>query len=481
MTYLLRKAETEYWREKFCESRNSKEFWKTVKDCTNINIIKKSSVVRILKNNNNTEISDDIDRANFINSYFTSIGENLSQKHSIPDDFDVLNHIYRISRTTHSTEISITQIAKDLEKVKAKKAPGPDGISSKVLSLIKSSAADGLFTVFHKSSTLNKFPDIWKQAKIIPVYKKGSFSDVSNYRPISLLSISGKLLESQICSIIDSHLQACNLLSEHQWGFRKGLSSEDLLLVMTEKWKLAMDKGQIVGAIFIDFQKAFDTVSHEILSLKLNAVGISGPLHQWLMNYLFDRYQYTEINNKRSALLPIRFGVPQGSLLGPRLYTIYTNDLPNQVKDGLAMMYADDTTLYTIGSSIDQVISSLNVIMSQISKWSSLNKLTIHPSKTEAMILAKQQFIGPLQPLHFGPGFVKLVNSTSCLGVTIDNKLSWHSQVDVVKASFSKKIGALRRMSYLPKLTLEEIYFKTIIPSITYGNISVGKLFPIIT
>ena len=132
------------------------------------------------------------------------------------------------------------------------------------------------------------------------------------------------------------------------------------------------------------------------------------------------------------------------------------------------MMYADHTTLYTIdiGSSIDQVISSLNVMMSQISKWSSLVKLTIHPSKTEAMILAKQQFIGPL---HFGPGFVKLVNSTSRLGVTIDNKLSWHSQVDVVKASFSKKIGALRRMSYLPKSTLEEIYFKTIIPSITYG------------
>ena len=95
MTYLLRKAETEYWREKFCESRNSKEFWKTVKDCTNIiNNIKKSSVVRTLKNNNNTEIPDDIDKANFINSYFTSIGENLSQKHCIPDDFDIMTESY---------------------------------------------------------------------------------------------------------------------------------------------------------------------------------------------------------------------------------------------------------------------------------------------------------------------------------------------------------------------------------------------------
>ena len=113
--------------------------------------------------------------------------------------------------------------------------------------------------------------------------------------------------------------------------------------------------------------------------------------------------------------------------------------------------------------SLSQVMMSqiiCYVMMSQISKWSSLNKLTIHPTKTEAMILAKQQFIGPLQILHFGPGFVNLVKSTSCLGVTIDNKLPWHSQVDVVKASFSKKIGALRRMSYLLKLTLEEIYLK---------------------
>ena len=130
------------------------------------------------------------------------------------------------------------------------------------------------------------------------------------------------------------------------------------------------------------------------------------------------------------------------------------------------MMYADDTTLYRIGSNIDRVISSVNVMMSQISKWSSLSKLTIHPSKTEAVKLAKLQFIGPLQPLHLGPGCVKLVNSTRCLVATIDYKLSWHSQVDAVKASFSKKIGALRRMSYLPKLTLEEIYFKTIIPTI---------------
>jgi len=132
-------------------------------------------------------------------------------------------------------------------------------------------------------------------------------------------------------------------------------------------------------------------------------------------------------------------------------------------------MYADDTTIYTIGSSVDQVILSLNGLMAQISMRSTLNKLTIHPVKTEAMILKKQQFFGPLQPLHFGSGLVKFVNSTTCLGVTIDKNLSWHAHVDIVEISFSKKVGALRRMLYLPKSVLVEIYFKTIIPTVTYA------------
>ena len=137
-------------------------------------------------------------------------------------------------------------------------------------------------------------------------------------------------------------------------------------------------------------------------------------------------------------------------------------------------MYADDTTVYCIGPKVDQVISSLNETMKQVLMWSVKNRLTIHPIKTEAMILKKSTFIGPLPPRYFGTGLINLVDSTTCLGVKIDNRISWSVHIDSVKKHFTQKVGALKRMRILPKQSPEELYFKSIIPSITY-SISVWR------
>ena len=153
-----------------------------------------------------------------------------------------------------------------------------------------------------------------------------------------------------------------------------------------------------IGAVFIDFQKAFDTVPHDILSYKLHAIGISGSLHEWLMSYLTSRRQFTEVNYCKSTSGYVRYGVSQGSLLGPRLYTIYVNDLPDHVDSGDISLYADDTTVYCISPTVDHVLSSLNKTLKQILMWRNRNHLTIHPIKTEAMILRKSAFIGPLPP-----------------------------------------------------------------------------------
>ena len=136
-------------------------------------------------------------------------------------------------------------------------------------------------------------PHTWKRAKVIPTFNKGSKSDIGNYRPISLFSIPSKILEHQVCDILDDHLRKHSLKNPAQWGFAKGLSAEGMLLSLTDRWKMELDKGLTVGAIFVDFRKAFDSLSHNILLLKLQAVDICGNLHEWLMNYLSDRCQCT--------------------------------------------------------------------------------------------------------------------------------------------------------------------------------------------
>ena len=164
-----------------------------------------------------------------------------------------------------------------------------------------------------------------------------------------MLNLNSKVLESIVNDTVDEHLSKVGSLHPHQWGFKKGQSTETLLLYMTETWKDALDKGYKVGVIFVDFKKAFDTIDHEILKFKLQAAGLPGDVHNWLVNYLSNRQQYVDINGTNSTLRIVEIGVPQGSLLGPRLFAIYVNDLPDATPLGYIHMFADDTTIFYIG------------------------------------------------------------------------------------------------------------------------------------
>ena len=172
-------------------------------------------------------------------------------------------------------QISHEKMTKHTKKVKPEKSSGPDNVMSRNISILGNNLNEGLEYVFKSSISLSEYPGIWKLAKVKSKFKKGEHIQVENYRPLSMLSIPGKLLEAQICEALDEHLENKELLSDNQWGFRKGRSAEGLLLKLTEKWKLAVDSGLTVGVVFMDFQKAFDTVSHDILAFKLQALRIS--------------------------------------------------------------------------------------------------------------------------------------------------------------------------------------------------------------
>ena len=174
-----------------------------------------------------------------------------------------------------------------------------------------------------------------------------------------------------------SYVFTCNqLVTEYQWAYRKGHSTDLLLAHLTETWRRALDSNLVVGVILIDFQKAFDSISHKILTHKLeHNYGIKGNLLAWTKDYLSKRKQYTVVNRELSSQANVSTGVPQGSVLGPTLFALYTGDLPEAVNSASLYMYADDTTMYCIGESVDSVTNALNNALKELEDWSSKNNL----------------------------------------------------------------------------------------------------------
>eukprot|EP00794_Sanderia_malayensis_P001852 gene1852-2086_t len=293
--------------------------------------------------------------------------------------------------------------------------------------------------------------------------------DRGSYRPVSLLSIPSKIYESIICDDLGLHLKENNISNPHQWGFTKAKSTELLMLHLTEKWKAALDEGKYIGVLFIDFKKAFDSISHETIALKLQACGVSSHLHKLIMSYLGNREQYVEINRKRSERHEVKYGVPQGSLLGPRLFNIQVFDLPEVPSEGELEMFANNTEHYVIGNSADEISVSIEEVLQGINEWCKQNCLTIHPDKTEVMMISRKKIVGPLRPIKLQNHIVKYVAESKCLGMTVDNRLSWKNHIKKASVNLGKKVKQLRRMKSLPAKVLETIYFRGILPSITYG------------
>ena len=278
-------------------------------------------------------------------------------------------------------------------------------------------------------------------------------------------------MEASVASTINIHITENHLSNQRQWAYRKGHSTELMLIKMTEDWRRALADHQVVGVVFVDFKKAFDSISHLVLLHKLQGLGISGDLWSWIADYLTDRTQVTVINGCQSNLESIKYGVPQGSVLGPILFSLFCNDLPNicENEDGEIFMYADDTTIYAIGKNHDVVCTALSKILCKLYDWCCDNQLTPHPGKSEFMILSRSNFTGPLQAIKLGKACLKQVEKARCLGVEIDDKLKWKSHVNGLIKSYAQKLNLLKSLHFLPTQARTDFCYKVILPSVTYG------------
>ena len=233
--------------------------------------------------------------------------------------------------------------------------------------------------IFNSSLRKGVFPDIWKVAKVTPIFKSGSRSEANNYRPISVVSVFSRILEKIFHNQIYEYLKATKALTMSQSAFQKCCSTITSLIDSTDNWYENIDNKQLNLTIFLDLKKAFDTVNHKILLEKLKKYGIRDIAGDWLQSYLENRTQYCAANGFESGTKAVTCGIPQGSCLGPLLFIIYLNDFEKCLINSKAGLYADDTHITVKSTNVEDLIQNAQMELSNISEWMRMNKLSVNP------------------------------------------------------------------------------------------------------
>ncbi|CAK1586423.1 unnamed protein product [Parnassius mnemosyne] len=293
------------------------------------------------------------------------------------DETFELNEIEIPKEEEIDRDISIDEIMKAMKSMKAGKAAGYDRVSLEMLRAGEGVVADLMYTLFNLCWELKRiFPDPWKLAKIKPIPKSPNVQEINNLRPISILPTLSKILERVVCSQLTRYLEDNHILPETQSGFRRGYGTETALLHVTDDITTASDKGKGSILVLLDFTRAFACINHDILLAKLSYYGVSEATCKWFYSFLSNRSQYVEINTDQGEVMQSSIrrtsrGTPQGSILSPILFILFTADISKVLKHSKIHLYADDTQIYHSfkPEQTENVVMKLNEDLSAILQW----------------------------------------------------------------------------------------------------------------
>ena len=351
-------------------------------------------------------------------------------------------------RLTNSTvteelcDIVITPglVRQHLLSLNTRKSPGEDQITPAILKTCHSYISVPIADLFNHSLSVGRVPARWKIGVISPIYKGGRRSDVANYRPVTLLPVVSKVMERIVAERIQNHLESQNLLSAAQHGFRKHRSCLTNLLTTLDDWTSTLDSGDCIHSCFLDISKAFDRVNHDLLLKKLRAHGVTGNLLAWLKDYLADRYTKVRVGGTLSRTIEVTSGVPQGSVLGPILFLIFVNDLPQLVGCKI-VLFADDIKIWKRIKSTEDCLL-LQKDLDTLNDWSAENKLPFNFQKTQMLALGKTFE----HTYRLGTQDLKWTSSGKDLGVLVCGSLKSSSHCQVIFKRASQTLGMLKRI-----------------------------------
>ena len=426
----IRKQEVEFINNKIeqgLREKNQKPFWKYIKARR-----QDSTGVAPLKNGPYLESSSS-GKARVLLKQFCSVF--TKENNSTPAN--ILGNPFPEAEPLNIEQNGIEKLLKNLN---SSKATGPDNIPTQVLKNCAKQIAPTLTIIFRHSVQTGNLPSDWLSANIAAVFKKGDKNKAENYRPVSLTSVTCKLLEHVISRHLRNHFDKYNILTDRNHGFRTGHSCESQLLTTTHDLFSSLEKGKQVDIAVLDLSKAFDTVPHLKLLSKLDHYGIKGPIHTWITHFLTKRKMKVLIEGESSEEAVVESGVPQGTVLGPLLFLCHLNDLPDSV-NATVRLFADDCLLYKEIECIDDQ-KELQKDIDNLGKWAENWGMKFNATKCQIL---------QIKPKHRSLTYkmcgvpLQVVSDCLYLGVNLSHDLSWKHHINQTTKKASSTVGFLRR------------------------------------
>jgi hypothetical protein len=468
--HAIEEAESEYEMNQANKLKSdsyisSKRWWNITTSF--LGISKKSSIPALIQQDN-TVTNDDKSKADTLNIFFLMHSNINTDNAQIPPPNPITD------TSLDSLQLTEDEVLALLNTINTSKATGPDNISPKMLKEAAPAIVKPLTRLFNKSLSICIFPEIWKRANVLPLYKKGNRSIPNNYRPISLLSVVGKIFEKAIFKHTFNHIRDNHLFTRFQSGFMPGDSNTNQLVHLYHVFCKAIDQKKKIRIVFCDISKAFDRVWHEGLLYKLGNMGIKGNLLTWFKSYLNGRKQRVVIQGSSSEWGSIKAGVPQGSVLGPLLFLVYINDIASVVQSKISL-FADDTCLYIDSADSASNATTLNRDLESLENWAKQWLINFSPEKTKSMSLS-------LNPAHnnnnnnpalfLNQTQLEEVHSFKHLGLHISENLKWNDHINEILLKAGKRIVIMNLLRLkLDRKTLETIYIAFVRPILEYGDV----------
>lgn len=415
---------------------------------------------------NGIMLTKPFDKAEALGEYFAELSYLDDSSGRLPDIE------YHTNDRLSNIIISHENVFKELNDVNTSKSMGSDGIPNLFLKMCAESLTPCFVILFRKSLAEKTFPKEWKKAVITPVFKKGKKEEIGNYRPISLLPCMSKVFERIVRQQLLDHLISKNLLNKNNSGFIPNDSTTNRLCLMVHQIAEALENKRYVRGVFLDVNRAFNSVWHKGLLFKMEQLGVSGDLLLWFKSYLADRQHRVRVDNNYSSWFCTNAGVPQGSVLGPICFLIFICDISNKLITN-SHLYADDTALLSVGNSLASVTDNLQSDLITLSEWSKTWLMSFNPSKTVVVNFS----LGPkkantgLPTIFYENVQLQECNFVKHLGVTITQNLSWSDHIEKIVQKSRKVLWAFRRLQFsLSQESLTCLYRSHVRPILEYAS-----------